>query len=293
MSTTPLTKNYRTVHGKRMAFHDSGEGDAIVFLHGNPTSSFLWRDIVPQVAGQGRCVVPDLIGHGDSEKLDNSGPSSYTLVEHRRYLDELLEQLALGDRVTFVVHDWGSSLGFDWARRHADRVAGIAYMEGIVRPVSWEEWPEGARRIFQTMRSDAGEERVLGQNAFVERILPSSIIRELTDEEMAEYRRPFARAGEDRRPTLTWPRQLPIDGEPADVVEIVDAYAKWMSQTEVPKLFINADPGSILVGAQREFCRTWANQTEVTVPGTHFIQEDSPEPIGAALSQWLSDAVGA
>jgi haloalkane dehalogenase len=200
--------------------------------------------------------------------------------------------LGLGDRVTFVVHDWGSALGFDWARRHPDRVAGIAYMEAIVRPVSWEEWPEAARGIFQAMRSNAGEELVLERNVFVERILPASILRELSDEEMAEYRRPFGQAGEDRRPTLTWPRQLPIDGEPAEVVQIVDSYAEWMTQTEVPKLFINADPGSILTGSQREFCRTWPNQTEVTVPGVHFIQEDSPGPIGAALSRWLSDAVG-
>ena len=293
MSTTPLTKTYRIVDGKRMALHESGVGDPVVFLHGNPTSSYLWRDVVPHVAEQGRCIVPDLIGHGDSDKLDTAGPDSYTFVEHRRYLDGLLEQLQLGDRVTFVVHDWGSALGFDWARRHPDRVAGIAYMEAIVRPLSWDEWPEGARRIFQAMRSDAGEELVLERNAFVERILPSSILRELSDEEMAEYRRPFERAGEDRRPTLTWPRQLPIDGEPAEVVQIVDSYAKWMSQTQVPKLFINADPGSILIGSQREFCRTWPNQTEVTVPGTHFIQEDSPGRIGAALSRWLNDGLGA
>jgi haloalkane dehalogenase len=293
MSTTPLTKTYRIVDGKRMALHESGVGDPVVFLHGNPTSSYLWRDVVPHVAEQGRCIVPDLIGHGDSDKLDTAGPDSYTFVEHRRYLDGLLEQLQLGDRVTFVVHDWGSALGFDWARRHPDRVAGIVYMEAIVRPLSWDEWPEGARSIFQAMRSDAGEERVLERNAFVERILPSSILRELSDEEMAEYRHPFERAGEDRRPTLTWPRQLPIDGEPVEVVQIVDSYAKWMSQTQVPKLFINADPGSILIGSQREFCRTWPNQTEVTVPGTHFIQEDSPGRIGAALSRWLNDRRGA
>jgi haloalkane dehalogenase len=293
MSTTPLTKTYRIVDGKRMALHESGVGDPVVFLHGNPTSSYLWRNVAPHVTEQGRCIVPDLIGHGDSDKLGTAGPDSYTFVEHRRYLDALLEQLQLGDRVTFVVHDWGSALGFDWARRHPDRVAGIAYMEAIVRPLSWDEWPEAAQRIFQAMRSDAGEELVLERNAFVERILPSSILRELSDEEMAEYRRPFERAGEDRRPTLTWPRQLPIDGEPAEVVQIVDSYAKWMSQTQVPKLFINADPGSILVGSQREFCRTWPNQTEVTVPGTHFIQEDSPGRIGAALSRWLNDDLGA
>jgi haloalkane dehalogenase len=291
MTTASLNKTHRIVDGKRMAFHEAGDGDPIVFLHGNPTSSYLWRDVIPHVEQHGRCVAPDLIGHGDSDKLDDTGPGSYTFVEHRRYLDGLLEQLSLGDRVTFVVHDWGSALGFDWAYRHPDRVAGIAYMEAIVTPVSWDEWPEAARGIFQAMRSDAGEELVLQRNVFVERILPASILRTLSDAEMAEYRRPFARAGEDRRPTLSWPRQIPVDGEPADVVQIVSSYAGWMSRTDIPKLFINADPGSILTGSQREFCRTWPNQTEVTVPGLHFLQEDSAELIGAALSRWLSDAV--
>jgi haloalkane dehalogenase len=291
MTTASLNKTHRIVDGKRMAFNEAGDGDPIVFLHGNPTSSYLWRDVIPHVDQHGRCVAPDLIGHGDSDKLDDTGPGSYTFVEHRRYLDRLLEQLSLGDRVTFVVHDWGSALGFDWAYRHPDRVAGIAYMEAIVTPVSWDEWPEAARGIFQAMRSDAGEELVLQRNVFVERILPASILRTLSDAEMAEYRRPFARAGEDRRPTLSWPRQIPVDGEPADVVQIVSSYAGWMSRTDIPKLFINADPGSILTGSQREFCRTWPNQTEVTVPGLHFLQEDSAELIGAALSRWLSDAV--
>jgi haloalkane dehalogenase len=291
MTKASLNKTDRIVDGKRMAFHEAGDGDPIVFLHGNPTSSYLWRDVIPHVEQHGRCVAPDLIGHGDSDKLDDTGPGSYTFVEHRRYLDGLLEQLSLGDRVTFVVHDWGSALGFDWAYRHPDRVAGIAYMEAIVTPVSWDEWPEAARGIFQAMRSDAGEELVLQRNVFVERILPASILRTLSDAEMAEYRRPFARAGEDRRPTLSWPRQIPVDGEPADVAQIVSSYAGWMSRTDIPKLFINADPGSILTGPQREFCRTWPNQTEVTVPGLHFLQEDSAELMGAALSRWLSDAV--
>jgi haloalkane dehalogenase len=287
MTTAPLSKQYKTVNGKRMAYHDVGTGDPVVFLHGNPTSSYLWRDIVPHVSGQARCVVPDLIGQGDSDKLDDPGPGSYRFVEHREYLDGLLDQLDLGDNITFVIHDWGSALGFDWANRHRDRVAGIAYMEAIVRPVTWEEWPEAARGIFQGMRSDAGEEIVLTKNLFVEAILPASIIRKLSDEEMAEYRRPFANPGEDRRPTLTWPRQIPISGEPADVVEIVQSYADWLSASDVPKLFINADPGTILIGPQREFCRAWPNQTETTVAGTHFIQEDSPDEIGAAIAAWL------
>ncbi len=287
MSIEPLSKQYKTVKGKQMAYHDVGSGDAVVFLHGNPTSSYLWRDIVPYVSGSARCVVPDLIGQGDSDKLDDTGPGSYTFVEHREYLDGLLDQLELGDRVTLVIHDWGSALGFDWANRHQDRIAGIAYMESIVRPVTWDEWPESARGIFQSMRSDAGEEMVLTKNLFVEAILPASIMRKLSDAEMDEYRRPFAAVGEDRRPTLTWPRQIPIDGEPADVVEIVQSYADWLSTSEVPKLFVNADPGTILTGAQREFCRSWPNQTEVTVPGIHFIQEDSADAIGEAIAEWL------
>ncbi len=287
MTTAALSKQYKTVNGKQMAYHDTGVGDAVVFLHGNPTSSYLWRNIIPHVSAHARCIAPDLIGQGDSDKLDNSGPDSYTFVEHREYLDGLLDQLDLGDRVTLVIHDWGSALGFDWANRHRDRVAGICYMEAIVRPVSWEDWPEGATDIFKAMRSEAGEEMVLAKNLFVEAILPASIIRKLSDEEMNEYRRPFVNAGEDRRPTLTWPRQIPLGGEPADVVEIVQSYADWLSRSDVPKLFVNADPGTILTGAQREFARTWPNQTEVTVAGSHFIQEDSADEIGEALAGWL------
>ena len=291
MTTEALSKQYKTVDGKRMAYHEVGEGDPVVFLHGNPTSSYLWRDVVPHVSARARCIVPDLIGQGDSDKLDDPGPGSYTFVEHRDYLDGLLDQLDLGDRVTLVVHNWGSGLGFDWANRHRERVAGIAYMEAVVRPVTWEEWPESARKIFQGFRSDAGEAMVLEKNLFVEAVLPASIMRTLSEEEMAEYRRPFTAAGEDRRPTLTWPRQIPIEGEPADVHEIVQSYADWLSTSRVPKLFINGDPGTILIGDQREFARTWPNQTEVTVPGLHFLQEDSPHEIGEAIAEWLAGQV--
>ena len=282
-----LTKKTVDVLGRRMAYHERGEGEPVLLLHGNPTSSYLWRNVVPHLVDRHRCVVPDLIGHGDSDKLDDPGPSSYSFVEHRRYLDGLLDSLDLGEQITLVLHDWGSALGFDWANRHRSRVAGIAYMEALVRPLSWDEWPESARSIFQAMRSDAGEQIVLEKNLFVEAILPSSILRTLDDNEMAEYRRPFAEPGECRRPTLSWPRQIPVAGAPADVVGIVGAYAEWLSTSDVPKLFVNADPGSILVGAQRAFCRTWPNQTEVTVPGLHFIQEDSPDLIGVALADWL------
>jgi haloalkane dehalogenase len=295
--TTPLSKQYADIEidgtSKRMAYYDSGPvdgtGRTLVFLHGNPTSSYLWRNIIPRVAHLGRCVAPDLIGQGDSERLDDVGPDSYTLVEHRAWLDGLLDRLDLGDETVFVIHDWGSALGFDWAHRHPDRVAGIAYMEAIVAPIaSWDDWPPAARGIFQGFRSDAGEEMVLEKNLFVEGVLPSAVLRGLGEEEMAEYRRPFVEPGESRRPTLTWPRQIPIEGEPAEVVEIVEAYGAWMSSNDIPKLFVDAEPGAILVGPQREFCRGWPNQTEVRVAGNHFIQEDSPHEIGDAIASWIA-----
>jgi haloalkane dehalogenase len=283
------TKKFATIKGKKMAYIDEGEGDPIVFLHGNPTSSYLWRNVMPHLAGQGRLIAPDLIGMGDSEKLENSGPDRYTFVEHREYLDGLLSEIGVAENVVFVIHDWGSALGFDWANRHREAVQGIAYMEAIVRPIpSWDTWPEKARSIFQAFRSEAGESVVLEKNVFVERVLPGSVLRGLTEAEMAVYLKPFANPGEDRRPTLTWPRQIPIEGEPADVTAIVDDYANWLKNSDVAKLFINADPGSILIGGQRDFCRTWPNQTEVTVAGSHFIQEDSPDEIGAAISAFVS-----
>ena len=281
-------KRFIDVLGKRMAVVEMGEGPPIVFQHGNPTSSYLWRNVMPHVADLGRCIALDLIGMGDSEKLDDSGPDRYTFVEHRRYFDAALAALDVVEDVTLVIHDWGSALGFDWANRHRAAVRGIAFMEAIVRPLTWDEWPDAATGVFQGFRSDAGEKMVLEDNVFVERVLPGSVLRGLTEAEMAVYRRPFARPGEDRRPTLTWPRQIPLDGEPSDVVGIVQAYADWLSGSEVPKLFVNAEPGAILTGAQREFCRAWPNLTEVTVAGSHFIQEDSPDEIGGALREWLS-----
>lgn len=279
------------VHGKTMAYVERGEGDPIVFLHGNPTSSYLWRNVIPHLEPFGRCIAPDLIGMGASDKLDpaegEDGRDRYRFVDHRHYLDGLLETLGIDERVTLVVHDWGSALGFDWANRHRSAVRGIAYMEGIVRPMSWDEWPDAIRQLFQSFRSDAGEAMVLDKNVFVEKVLPGSVLRGLTEAEMAVYRRPFAQPGEDRRPTLTWPRQIPLGGEPADVVEIVQAYADWLAtSTDLPKLFVNAEPGAILTGASRDFCRSWPNQTEVTVAGSHFIQEDSPDEIGEAIAAW-------
>ena len=279
-------KKRATVLGRSMAYVEAGTGDPIVLLHGNPTSSYLWRNIIPHLEGQGRCIAPDLIGMGDSDKLEPSGPDRYRFVEHRAHLDALLETLGVRSNVTLVIHDWGSALGFDWANRHRDAVKGIAYMEAIVRPVVWADWPMGARKMFQAFRSPAGDDLILANNTFVERVLPASILRPLADAEMAEYRRPFREAGESRRPTLTWPRQIPIEGEPADVVSIVESYAAWLASSPVPKLFVNAEPGAILIGPQREFCRTWPKQKEVTVKGSHFIQEDSPDEIGRAVADW-------
>ncbi len=283
------TKSYVEVLGRRMAYVERGEGAPIVLLHGNPTSSYLWRSVIPHLADRGRCIAPDLIGMGDSEKLPAGVERRYTFAGHREFLDALLEELGVASEATLVLHDWGSALGFDWAHRHPQAVRGIAYMEAIVRPLSgWDEFPDSGRNIFQGMRSPAGEQMILEQNVFVERILPASVLRTLTDEEMDEYRRPFLAAGEDRLPTLIWPRQIPIGGEPADVAEITDSYARWLDETPgLPKLFINADPGSILTGSQREFCRGWPDQVEVTVPGVHFIQEDSGEQIGKAIAGWL------
>lgn len=282
-------KKFIEVNGKRMAYVEAGVGEPIIFQHGNPTSSYLWRNVIPHLEDQGRCIAVDLIGMGDSEKLDHSGPGSYRYAEHREYLFAAWEALGVSDRATFVIHDWGSALGFDWAFQHPDAVLGIAYMEAIVRPVTWAEWPDAARTIFQAFRSEAGEQMVLERNLFVERVLPGSVLRKLTDEEMAVYRRPYLAAGEDRRPTLTWPRQIPIDGEPEDVHGIVTEYSQWLAECDVPKLFVNAEPGAILTGEPREFCRGFKNQTEVTVPGIHFVQEDSPHEIGEAIANWRRD----
>ncbi len=280
-------KQRAAVLGRSMAYVEVGTGDPIVFLRGNPTSSYLWRNVIPHCESLGRCIAPDLIGMGESDKLEPSGPDRYRFVEHREHLDALLAGLGVTRDVSLVVHDWGSALGFDWANRHRGAVRGIAYMEAIVRPLAWSDWPEAGRRLFQGFRSPAGETMVLEQNVFVERVLPGSVLRKLGEQELEVYRRPYREPGESRRPTLSWPRQIPIDGEPADVTEIVRRYGEWLATSELPKLFVNAEPGAILVGGQREFCRSWPNQRELTVPGIHFVQEDSPDEIGRAVADWL------
>ncbi len=273
--------------GLHMATVDHGDGDPIVFLHGNPTSSYLWRNVIPHVEHLGRCIAPDLIGFGDSDKLPNSGPGSYRFVENRTYLDRLLSELGVTERVVLVVHDWGSGLGFDWARRHPDAVAGIAYLEANVAPRSWSQLPPAAQNFFRRLRSPEGEQMALVDNVFLTEGLPGGVIRTLSDEELAEYRRPFLEPGEGRRPTLTWPREIPFDGEPADVHDIVAEYAEWLAHAPVPKLLINVSNGDTLTGDLLAFARTFPNQTEVEIQGRHFAQEDSPNDLGQALATWL------
>src|ERR1700687_1880963 len=288
MTETPLAKLGVTVLDARMAYHERGEGAPVLFLHGNPTSSYLWRHVIPALEGRGRLIAPDLIGMGDSAKLPNPGADTYRFTTHRKYLAGFIDALiGPSQSILFVVHDWGSALGFDWANHHRDRVRGIAYMEAIVRPIaSWDEWRAGATPIFQGFRSGQREARILDRNMFIERVLPGSVWRKLTEAEMTEYRRPFLQAA-DRWPTLTWPRQIPIAGEPPDVVQIAADYSQWMAQNAIPKLFVNAEPGAILIGAARDFCRSWKNQAEVTVSGSHFIQEDSGPAIGRAVADWM------
>ena len=272
-----------SVAGTDISYVDVGQGDPIVFLHGNPTSSYLWRNIIPHVSDLGRCLAPDLVGMG------RSGPSptgTYRFADHAACLDAWFEALELTSNVTLVLHDWGSALGFNRAARFPGQVRAIAYMEAIVQPRDWSDFPNGRDQLFRALRSDKGEAMVLDDNFFIETVLPKSILRSLSEEEFAAYRQPFLQR-EARRPTLEWPRQLPIEGEPADVVALVERYGAWLAASPIPKLFINAEPGAVITGRAREFCRTWPNQVEATVPGIHFVQEDSPDEIGQALRSFL------
>ena len=282
----PYTKSFKTINGKSIAFVDVGEGDPIVLLHGNPTSSYLWRNVIPHLQGMGRVIAPDLIGQGDSDKLPASdGSDRYSFQVAYDYLAGLLDELGANQNVTLVIHDWGSALGFYWAQQHSAAVKGIAYMEAIVKPMTWDDWHKDAVGIFKGFRSDKGEDLILNRNMFIEAVLPTSIMRKLSDEEMNAYRAPHIES-EDRQPLLNWPRQIPIEGEPEEIVSLVNDYGAFMATSQMPKLFINAEPGSILTGRQREFCRTWPNQQEITVKGLHFIQEDSPIEIGQAIAKW-------
>lgn len=284
-----MDKKKVLIDGKEIAYYQQGSGEPIVFLHGNPTSSYLWRNIAPYLHDQASCISMDLIGMGDSDKLDNPDKNSYRFEEHFYYVDKAIKALTNNKKITLVVHDWGSALGFHWSYKHPELIKGIAYMEAIVKEMTWDDWDKNAKSIFQGFRSDAGEDLVLEKNYFVEKVLPGSIIRKLDADEMNEYRKPFLSSGEDRRPTLSWPREIPIEGQPANVCQIVNEYAEWMKTNNIPKLFINAEPGAITTGRIRDFCRSWKNQTEVTVKGIHFIQEDSPDEIGKALSKWYKE----
>ena len=280
------TQQIASVRGTTMAYLQEGAGRPIVLLHGNPTSSYLWRNVIPHLRGHGRVIAPDLVGHGDSAKLPGTGDARYSLAEHQAYVDALLDELDVREDVVLVGHDWGGPLVFDWARRHPDAVAGIAYLETIVMPFTWDGFGEIAE-LFRAWRSPAGEELVLQGNQFVEGLVPNAIMRTLDDDEWAEYLRPWTTAGEDRRPTLTWPRQIPIDGEPPDVHATIEAIAQFLSGTTIPKLFINVEPGLAMTDRERSFARTFPNQTEVTVKGLHFAQEDSPDEIGDAIAEFV------
>ncbi len=285
----PYTKKFAEVKGKQIAYIDEGKGDPIVLIHGNPTSSFLWRNVIPELTDYGRVIAPDLIGHGDSEKMPTSeGPKAYNLETAYYHIDLLLQKIDAEKNVILVLHDWGSAIGFMWAMRHMNSVKGVAYMEAIVTPLDWKDWPEIAVGIFKGFRSEKGEELIVNRNLFIEAVLPSSVIRTLSDAEMDAYRAPYLKPS-DRHSMLSWPRQIPLDGLPVNVVNLVNEYGSFMLNSQIPKLFINADPGSILVGRQREFCRCWPNQKEITVSGLHFIQEDSPSEIGQAVANWSQE----
>jgi haloalkane dehalogenase len=284
ISTEDISYRKRvSVLDTNMAYVDVGEGDPIVFLHGNPTPSYLWRNIIPYLMPLGRCLAPDYVGMGNSGAAPNG---CYRLVDHQRYLDAWFEAMGLKKNIILVVHDWGSALGFSWAQRHPEWIKAIVYMEAIVRPfISWDEWPESTRGFFKAQRTPVGEEIILQKNLFIEYLLP---LRGISDEAIEVYRRHYRNPGPLRQPMLTWSRELPIEGEPADVCQIVDSYARWLATSPIPKLFINGDPAGFLIGAQREFCRTWPNQQEITVKGAHFLQEDAPSEVGEATARFVA-----
>ena len=281
-------KNFLEVKGKNLAYIDEGEGDAIVFIHGNPTSSYLWRNIAPNFNSSHRVIVPDLMGMGDSEKLDGIDNPGYSFNGQYDYLEEFLDQLNLGQQIHLVIHDWGCGLGLKYARLHSDSILSISFMEGVTVPLTWDQWPDTGTKIFKLFRSEAGEELILDKNFFVERLLLHDPINPMSEESKNEYLRPFVNSGEDRRPTLTFPRNIPFNEEPLDTHNEIKMNADFHSTSDIPKLFINADPGFLLVGTQRDEVRSWVNTKEVTVKGNHFIQEDSPEDITTHIKDFLA-----
>ena len=283
----PFPRSRVRAGAHEMAYVEVGSGDPIVFLHGNPTSSYLWRNVIPHVQHLGRCIAPDLIGMGESDRLADPQPGTYSFATHAGYLSQFLAAVGVGERVTFVGHEWGAALAFDWAARNPHAVRGLAFTEAIVNPMIWADWPRATKPVMQAVRGRDGERRVLEEDVLVEEVLPAGVRRGLSPEAHDRYRAPF-RDPADRWPTLEWPRQVPIEHTPPEVHGIVDRYGQWLAHSEVPKLFLDADPGSILVGRQRTVVRRWPALTEVTVPGGHVVPEDSPDEVGRALADWLS-----
>jgi len=284
-----MNKKVEIIFNKKMSFYDEGKGESLVFIHGNPTSSYLWRNIAPEFTDNFRVIVPDLIGMGDSDKLDGIDNIDYNFNGQYKYLDKLLSKLVLGDKVHLVIHDWGCGLGLKYARLNAEKIKSISFMEGMVIPLTWEEWPDGGTKIFELFRSEVGETLILEKNYFVERILFNDPISEMSNETKNEYLRPFAEAGEGRRPTLSFPRNIPLDSKPDDTYNEILLNENFHKESNIPKLFINAEPGFLLVGSQRDKIRKWSNLKEVTVKGNHFIQEDSPQAITESLKAFYQN----
>jgi haloalkane dehalogenase len=278
----PFQSKFAEVHGSKMHYVEEGAGDPVLFLHGNPTSSYLWRNVIPHVSPLARCIAPDMIGMGKSDKPD----LEYRFVDHSRYVEGFIEALGLRN-ITFVIHDWGA-LGFHYARRQEENVKGLAFMEAIVRPLTWAEFPEQARQMFQAFRTPGvGEKMIIEQNMFVEQVLPGAVLRKLTDEEMTRYREPYLDPA-SRKPVWRWPNEIPIEGAPSDVVEIVQGYSEWLGKSDVPKLLLYAQPGALIRGPMLEWCRNnMRNLKTVEIgPGAHFVQEDRPHEIGEAIAEW-------
>ncbi len=290
VSAMKYEKHRLSVHGKQMAYVDTGgTSDPIVFLHGNVTQSYMWRNIIPHVEPMARCIAVDNIGQGDSDKLECSGAGSYRLAEHQRYIDGFLDQLDLGDNVTLMMHDWGVQLGLTWGNRNRGRVKGIAHMQGLMGNLGWDFWSPEVSALMRLFRTKAGEDLVLQENHFVEKVLPAMVLGELPDDVWDEYRRPYRKAGEDRRPTLTWPREIPVEGQPADVLDVIDSNNKWLAKSQIPKLYIHVVPETVMKGHILDHVRTFPNQTEVRVKGLHYVQEDNPHEIGTALARWYQE----
>lgn len=279
MATVPVLDSH-------MAYTETGSGPVpVVFLHGNPTSSYLWRNVIPHVAGAARCLAPDLIGMGASGRPD----IAYRFTDHVRYLDAWFDALGLGD-VVIVGHDWGGALGMDWAARHPGRAKGIAVIETFLRPLRWTDYPPQGEQVFRSYRSQEGERLILEENRFIEFNLPRGVVTGLALADHDVYRATYPDPA-SRKPILAWPREIPIDGEPADVTARVEAYGRWMSSSpEVPKLIMTVDSGP---GSAPAETVTWAAETFASVEvesvgkGGHHAPEDQPDAIGTAVARWL------